>query len=54
MGRYSESIVILEKCLAYKEKDTLYKNLADAYLSIGIFEKAIYNYEKGVTILKLT
>ena len=42
--------MILEKALAYKEKDTLYKNLADAYFSIGIFEKAIYNYEKAIDL----
>jgi tetratricopeptide (TPR) repeat protein len=34
--------------LKYQEKDTLFKNLADAYFSIGIFEKAIYNYEKAI------
>lgn len=34
--------------MKYQEKDTLFKNLADAYFSIGIFEKAIYNYEKAI------
>ena len=44
LGRYSESIVLLEKCLRYREKDYFFKNLGDAYYSISIYEKAIYNY----------
>ena len=48
LGRYSESISILEKCLQYSKKDIFYKNLGDAYYSIGIFEKAIFNYEHAV------
>lgn len=44
LGRYSESIVLLERCLRYREKDYFYKNLGDAYFSISIYEKAIYNY----------
>lgn len=31
LGRYSESVVLLEKCIKFKEKDTLLKNLGDAY-----------------------
>ena len=50
LGRYSESIVILERCLRYREKDYFYKNLGDAYFSISIYEKAIYNYEKALKI----
>jgi len=50
MGRYSESIRILEDCLKYKEKDSLYKNLGDAYFSLSIYEKAIYNYEKALIL----
>lgn len=42
--------MILERCLRYREKDYFYKNLGDAYFSISIYEKAIYNYEK---VLKL-
>ena len=48
LGRYSESISILERCIEYLKKDIFYKNLADAYYSIGIYEKAIYNYENAV------
>jgi|JI10StandDraft_1071094.scaffolds.fasta_scaffold2061385_1 tetratricopeptide (TPR) repeat protein len=50
LGRYSESIVILERCLRYREKDYFYKNLGDAYFSISIYEKAIYNYEKALKL----
>ena len=46
LGRYSESIVLLERCIRCREKDYFYKNLGDAYFSISIYEKAIYNYEK--------
>ena len=44
LGRYSESIMILEGCLSHREKDYLFKNLGDAYFSISIYDKAIYNY----------
>ena len=44
LGRYSESIVILEECLKYKPHEKVYKNLGDAYFSIGILEKASYYY----------
>lgn len=27
-----------------------YKNLGDAYYSIGINEKAVYNYEKSISL----
>ena len=30
----------------------LYKNLGDAYFSIGILQKAIYSYEKAVEIFE--
>lgn len=50
LGRYSESIVILEECLKFHQTEKLYKNLADAYFSIGIYDKAIYNYEKAVSL----
>ena len=50
LGRYSESIVVLEGCLRHREKDYLFKNLGDAYFSISIFEKAIYNYEKALKL----
>lgn len=50
LGRYSESIVLLEKCLRYREKDYFYKNLGDAYYSVSIYEKAIYNYEKTLKL----
>lgn len=50
LGRYSESIVILEKCLRCREKDYFYKNLGDAYFSISIYDKAIYNYEKALKL----
>lgn len=32
------------------KKDIFFKNLADAYYSIGIYEKAIYNYENAVQL----
>lgn len=50
MGRYSESIFVLEKCLRHCEKDTLLKNLGDAYFSASILDKAIYNYEKALRL----
>ena len=50
LGRYSESISILEKCLEYASKDIYFKNLGDAYFSIGIYEKAAFNYEKAVAL----
>ena len=50
LGRYSESIVILEECLKHKQHEKLFKNLGDAYFSIGIYEKANYYYEKAVSI----
>ena len=28
----------------------MFKNLADAYLSIGILEKCQYNYEKAIKL----
>ena len=31
------------KIIVKEQKDVFYKNLADAYLSIGIYEKALYN-----------
>ena len=34
--------------MRYRHNDILYKNLADAYYSIGILEKAIYNYEHAI------
>ena len=36
LGRYSESIMAMEKCLRYRRKHYFYKNLADAYFSLGI------------------
>jgi len=50
LGRYSESIVVLEKCLKFRRKHYFYKNLADAYFSLGIPEKAAINYEKAVRL----
>ena len=50
LGRYSESIVVLEECLKYKQHEKLFKNLGDAYFSIGILEKANYYYEKAVSL----
>jgi tetratricopeptide (TPR) repeat protein len=50
LGRYSESIGILEKCLAFAKRDVYYKNLGDAYFSIAIFEKAIFNYESALRL----
>lgn len=50
LGRYSESISILEKCIEKKPKEIYYKNLADAYFSIGINEKAVLNYEKAIKL----
>lgn len=50
LGRYSESISILEKCLEHSNKDIYFKNLGDAYFSIGILEKAAFNYEKAVSL----
>ena len=38
----------MEKCLQYSKKDIFYKNLGDAYFSIGIHEKAVYSYENAV------
>lgn len=49
LGRYSESIVVLEECLKNKPHEKIYKNLGDAYFSIGILEKAGYYYEKAVS-----
>jgi tetratricopeptide (TPR) repeat protein len=48
LGRYSESIGVLERLLEKGGRDVLYKNLGDAYCSIGIYEKAIINYERGI------
>lgn len=50
LGRYSESISILEKCLEYSCKDIYYKNLGDSYFSIGIYDKAAFNYEKAIAL----
>jgi tetratricopeptide (TPR) repeat protein len=50
LGRYSESIGILERCLAYSKRDIYYKNLADAYFSIAIYEKASRNYEQAIQL----
>ena len=50
LGRYSEAIVALEKCLTVQDDPLTYKNLGDAYYSIGIYEKAVYNYEKGISL----
>ncbi len=50
LGRYSESIFVLEKCLKFRRKHYFYKNLADAYFSLGIPEKAAINYEKAVRL----
>jgi tetratricopeptide (TPR) repeat protein len=50
LGRYSESIVVLEKCLKFRRKHYFYKNLADAYFSLGIPEKAAMNYEKAIRL----
>jgi tetratricopeptide (TPR) repeat protein len=36
---------MLEVCLAHTKRDTYYKILGDAYFSIAIYEKAIFNYE---------
>jgi tetratricopeptide (TPR) repeat protein len=44
LGRYSEAIPLLERCMQVKEIDRLFKNLADAFFQIGIYEKAAYNY----------
>ena len=44
LGRFSEAIVLLEKRIKFKEKDTLYKNLADAYYFSSNYNKAIYYY----------
>lgn len=49
LGRYSESIVILEQSLKGKPNEKIFKNLGDAYYSIGILEKASYYYEKAVS-----
>lgn len=50
MGRYSEAVPVLERCLQIKESDRLYKNLADAFFLLGIPEKAVYNYEKALSM----
>ena len=50
LGRFSESIQILERCLQVCKKDILYKNLGDAYYNLGITEKAVFNYEKVVVL----
>jgi len=50
LGRYSESIMVLEKCLRSRRKHYFYKNLADAYFCLGIPEKAAMNYEKAVKL----
>ena len=36
--------------MRYREKDYFFKNLGDAYFSISIYEKAIYNYEKALVL----
>ena len=36
LGRYSESIMILEEYLVHFEHAKMYKNLGDAYFFIGI------------------
>ena len=50
LGRYSESIMILEESLIHFEHAKMYKNLGDAYFLIGINEKCQYNYEKAVKL----
>lgn len=50
LGRYSQSIVLLEESLQFKQTDRLYKNLGDAYCSVGIYEKAIQNYDRTIEI----
>lgn len=53
LGRYSEAILILEQCITYAEKDILFKNLGDSYFSIGMYEKAILNYERSSRLSNL-
>ncbi len=50
LGRFSESIPILEKCIEVKKKDIFYKNLGDSYFNLGIVEKAIINYENALIL----
>ena len=50
LGRYSESITLLEKCLRYRRKHYFYKNLGDSYFFLGIHEKAVANYERAVRL----
>lgn len=50
LGRYSEVIVLLERAIKIKEKDTMLKNLADAYQSISNYEKALFYYEKTLKL----
>lgn len=50
LGRYSESITLLEQCLRYRRKHYFYKNLADAYFHLNIPEKAVMNYERAVRL----
>jgi tetratricopeptide (TPR) repeat protein len=48
IGRYSESIMLLEAEAIHFEEAKMYKNLADAYYFVGINEKCQYNYEKAI------
>lgn len=50
LGRYSEAIVLLEKCIKLKQKDNLLKNLADAYYFNSNYAKAIFYYEKALKL----
>lgn len=50
MGRFSETIKILEKYLILKKHEKLYKNLGDALMSLGKYHEAIKNYQNAIKL----
>lgn len=50
LGRYSETITLIEEKAGKTENERLHKNLGDAYHNIGVADKAIYHYEKAIRI----
>ena len=44
LGRYSETIKLLEEQAKHSDNDKIHKTIADAYNSINVLDKAIYHY----------
>jgi tetratricopeptide (TPR) repeat protein len=50
LGRYSETIKCMEERLRHSENDLMHKNIADAFFSIGVMNKAVYHYERATKL----